>query len=321
MAGSSSSPPPPAPSCGCKGIRSCLQCESPGRALPRGAQQTKLFIYIPEHGIAQGIQNTHSDGWWFPFPGVSLIEDFVTEDEEKEMVHAMDQDEWRISQSGRRKQDFGPKVNFKKQKLKVGNFTGLPSFSRVLWERMKNHTVLQGFRPVEQCNLDYNSDRGSAIDPHYDDSWLWGERLVSLNLLSSTLLTMTSSSADSLQLISTSDCCDPNGILTHNVNDYSSVNNAQPGLEDYTAHIKPKTTSVPHSDVEVAICLPRRSLVVLYGDARHCWKHAIHREHIQQRRVCSTFRELSAEFSTGGEEENLGQMLLDIALGFQGKSV
>ncbi|XP_075052841.1 alpha-ketoglutarate-dependent dioxygenase alkB homolog 4 [Mixophyes fleayi] len=316
MAGSSSPP-----SCGCKGIRSCLLCELPAGGLQRAAHKKKLFIYIPEEGTAQGIKNTDSAGWWFPFPGVSLIENFVTEDEEREMVHAMDQDEWKISQSGRRKQDFGPKVNFKKHKIKVGNFTGLPSFSKVLWERMKDHTDLRGFLPVEQCNLDYNSDRGSAIDPHYDDSWLWGERLVSLNLLSNTSLTMTSSSADSLQLISTlNHCCDSNEILNQNI-DYNHVNIAQSDLQDYTVHTGPKTTLVPHSDVEVAIYLTRRSLVVLYGDARYNWKHAIHRNHIQQRRVCSTFRELSAEFSTGGKEEKLGQMLLDIALAFQGKLV
>ncbi|KAM8975073.1 alpha-ketoglutarate-dependent dioxygenase alkB homolog 4 isoform 2-T2 [Pelodytes ibericus] len=197
------------------------------------------------------------------------------------MVHLMDQEEWRLSQSGRRKQDFGPKVNFKKQKLKVGNFTGLPNFSQVIWQRMEQHAILEGFLPVEQCNLDYNSDRGSAIDSHFDDSWLWGERLVSLNLLSNTVLTMT----------------------------MDSVNGKSPNLELST------------DDVEVAISLPRRSLVVLFSDARHKWKHAIHREHIEHRRVCSTFRELSAEFSAGGKEEKLGQMLLQIALGFQGRVV
>ncbi|XP_018429253.1 PREDICTED: alpha-ketoglutarate-dependent dioxygenase alkB homolog 4 [Nanorana parkeri] len=255
--------------CGCKGIRTCLLCESAKRQLTEEPPKTKAFIYIPTKGRAQGVKNSDTAGWWFPYPGVCLIEDFVTEDEEKEMVHTMDQEEWRLSQSGRRKQDFGPKVNFKKQKIKVDSFTGLPNFSKVLWERMKTHTVLEGFLPVEQCNLDYNSDRGSAIDPHYDDSWLWGERLVSLNLLSDTVLTMT----------------------------------------------------IPCTEVEVAICLPRRSLVVLYGEARYSWKHAIYRQHIKQRRVCSTFRELSAEFMAGGVQEKLGQMLLEIALAFQGKSV
>lgn len=40
----------------------------------------------------------------FPFPGVFLWENFVSEDEEKKLVAKMDQDIWRESQSGRRKQ-------------------------------------------------------------------------------------------------------------------------------------------------------------------------------------------------------------------------
>ncbi|XP_040279464.1 alpha-ketoglutarate-dependent dioxygenase alkB homolog 4 [Bufo bufo] len=313
MADSSSNPP----ACGCKGIRSCLRCESPAGALPKGLHKRKSFAYIPEEDIAKGAERSDVAGWWFPFPGVTLIEEFVTEDEEKDLVHAMDQDEWRLSQSGRRKQDFGPKVNFKKQKIKVASFTGLPSYSKALWERMKNHNGLGGFLPVEQCNLDYNSERGSAIDSHFDDSWLWGEKLVSLNLLSDTVLTMTSSSGDNLQLNWHSEL---KGVCTQTVLD-NHVTNVQSEPQGCGAHSTSQTASVPYSDVEVAIRLPRRSLVVLYGDARYNWMHAIHREHIKQRRVCSTFRELSAEFSAGGKEESQGQMLLGIALGFQGKSV
>ncbi|XP_073421740.1 alpha-ketoglutarate-dependent dioxygenase alkB homolog 4 [Dendrobates tinctorius] len=309
------------PACGCKGVRSCLVCESTAEGLRQGLEKTLSFVYNPEEGIGKGAERTEAAGWWFPFPGVTLIEEFVTENEELDMVQVMDQDEWRLSQSGRRKQDFGPKVNFKKQKIKVANFNGLPSFSKILWERMKNNSVLKGFLPVEQCNLDYNSDRGSAIDPHFDDSWLWGERLVSLNLLTDTVLTMTSSSVDNLLLISTLDqhseqngsCLQP-GI-------YRDVVNLQSDLRACEAVRTSKSALVPYSDVKVAIHLPRRSLVVLYGDARYNWMHAIHREHIKQRRVCSTFRELSAEFSAGGKEESQGQMLLDIALGFEGKSV
>ncbi|XP_053562227.1 alpha-ketoglutarate-dependent dioxygenase alkB homolog 4 [Bombina bombina] len=310
-------------SCGCKGIRSCLLCERPG--LPdRGLLQhephkRKSFIYNPADGVAVGIKNTESDGYWFPFPGVCLIPDFVTEEEEKEMVNLMDKDEWKLSQSGRRKQDYGPKVNFKKQKLKLGNFTGLPSFSQVLWQRMKPYSALEGFMPVEQCNLDYNSDRGSAIDPHFDDSWLWGERLVSLNLLSKTVLTMTCDSLDTFQLMPLLEQrTESNNGITSNLKQSHNMNITQP-----FCHVdnKLQTNHVPYGEVEVAICLPQRSLVVLYGDARYKWKHAIRREYIENRRICCTFRELSEEFSAGGKEEKLGHMLLQIAIGFQGKSV
>uniref|UniRef100_A0A8D0D101 AlkB homolog 4, lysine demthylase n=1 Tax=Sander lucioperca TaxID=283035 RepID=A0A8D0D101_SANLU len=211
------------------------------------------------------------------FPGVFLRENFISEEEEKNLISTMDQDVWNESQSGRRKQDFGPKVNFKKRKVRIGGFSGLPALSQKLVLRMQQEPSLGGFQPVEQCNLDYHPQRGSAIDPHLDDSWLWGERLVTVNMLSDTTLTMS----------------------------------LEQGLPDLGLA----------GEVHVAVHLPRRSLVVLYGEARHRWKHAIHRDDVQERRVCSTYRELSAEFLPGGQHAELGTQLLNISLSFQGTPI
>ncbi|NWV07434.1 ALKB4 dioxygenase, partial [Ptilonorhynchus violaceus] len=258
------------------------------------------FTYCPATGLAKGNEHSEFAGWAFPFPGVFLVEEFISEDEECEIVELMDQDDWKPSQSGRNKQDYGPKVNFKKQRLKAGSFTGLPSFSRKIVAQMKACAVLSGFLPVEQCNLDYTPERGSAIDPHFDDWWLWGERLVSLNLLSKTVLSMSCDSEDNIQLFPTS----------------SKEEFSEEGIE---CVLPPRL--VPGKEVSVAILLPRRSLVVLHGDARYKWKHGIRRRHIEHRRVCVTFRELSAEFSAGGTHEELGKELLQIALSFQGRPV
>uniref|UniRef100_A0A8C3U9H7 AlkB homolog 4, lysine demethylase n=1 Tax=Catharus ustulatus TaxID=91951 RepID=A0A8C3U9H7_CATUS len=280
------------PGCGCKGKRSCLLCEGPAPVAPP-PQGEDNFTYCPATGLAKGNEHSEFAGWAFPFPGVFLVEDFISEDEECEIVELMDQDDWKPSQSGRKKQDYGPKVNFKKQRLKAGSFTGLPSFSRKIVAQMKACAVLSGFLPVEQCNLDYRPERGSAIDPHFDDWWLWGERLVSLNLLSKTVLSMSCDSEDTIQLFPISK-----------------------GAECF---LSPRL--VPGKEVSVAILLPQRSLLVLHGDARYKWKHGIHRRHIEHRRVCITFRELSAEFSAGGRHEELGKELLQIALSFQGRPV
>uniref|UniRef100_A0A8C4JKP9 AlkB homolog 4, lysine demethylase n=1 Tax=Dromaius novaehollandiae TaxID=8790 RepID=A0A8C4JKP9_DRONO len=253
------------------------------------------FTYCPATGLAAGNEHSEFAGWAFPFPGVFLTEEFISEDEESEIVELMDQDDWKPSQSGRKKQDYGPKVNFKKQRLKAGSFIGLPSFSKKIVTQMKDYSVLDGFLPVEQCNLDYIPERGSAIDPHFDDWWLWGERLVSLNLLSKTVLSMSCDSEDSIQLF--------------------------PSFSKQRISCTSSPRLVPSKEVTVAIHLPRRSLVVLYGDARYKWKHAIYRKHIEHRRICVTFRELSAEFSAGGRHEELGKELLGIALSFQGRPV
>ena len=76
--------------------------------------------------------------------------------------------------------------------MKLGDFTGLPAFSKPLVDRMRSNVEgLADFTVVELCNLDYRPERGAAIDPHFDDSWLWGERLVTINLLSHSVLTFS----------------------------------------------------------------------------------------------------------------------------------
>ncbi|KAM6242606.1 alpha-ketoglutarate-dependent dioxygenase alkB homolog 4 [Porphyrio hochstetteri] len=302
--------------CGCKGIRSCLLCEGPAQAAPP-PQAEDNFTYCPATGLAKGNEGSKFAGWTFPFPGVFLMEEFISEDEESEIVELMDQDDWKPSQSGRKKQDYGPKVNFKKQRMKAGSFTGLPSFSKKIVAQMKACAVLGGFLPVEQCNLDYMPERGSAIDPHFDDWWLWGERLVSLNLLSKTVLSMSCDSQDSIQLFPTAS--QENGDLNPPGSFTQASAGEKPSVEGIKGSLSPRL--VPSKEVTVAIPLPRRSLVVLHGDARYRWKHAIQRKHIEQRRVCVTFRELSAEFSAGGRHEELGKELLGIALSFQGRPV
>ncbi|XP_077167599.1 alpha-ketoglutarate-dependent dioxygenase alkB homolog 4 [Paroedura picta] len=307
--------------CGCQGSRSCLLCEE---AAPP-PQKRENFVYCPLAGLAVGEEQSEFAGWAFPFPGVFLLQDFVSLEEESKLVKLMDQNAWKPSQSGRQKQDYGPKVNFKKHKLKVANFSGLPEFSQELVTRMKNHSPLKGFSPVEQCNLDYGPERGSAIDPHLDDWWLWGERLVSVNLLSSTVLSMSCDSEDSVQLFPTS--LSETGQLRASGSLSASQKHHQPTgftsdrlriTTGWEADCSSATRLVPSKDITVAVHLPRRSLVVLYGPARYAWKHAIHRHHITGRRICATFRELSQEFSDGGEQEELGRKLLQIALTFQG---
>ncbi|XP_064250813.1 alpha-ketoglutarate-dependent dioxygenase alkB homolog 4 [Passer domesticus] len=302
------------PGCGCKGIRSCLLCEGPAPAAPP-PQGEDNFTYCPATGLAKGNEDSEFAGWAFPFPGVFLVEEFISEDEECEIVELMDRDDWKPSQSGRKKQDYGPKVNFKKQRLKAGSFTGLPSFSRKIVAQMKGCAVLSGFLPVEQCNLDYRPERGAAIDPHLDDCWLWGERLVSLNLLSKTVLSMSCDPEDTIPLfpISRKEELSPAAPFPQT----AACRGA--GEEGSGCFLSPRL--VPGKEVSVAVLLPQRSLLVLHGDARYRWKHGIRRRHIQHRRVGITFRELSAEFSAGGSHEELGKELLQIALSFQGRPV
>ncbi|RNA10764.1 alpha-ketoglutarate-dependent dioxygenase alkB -like protein [Brachionus plicatilis] len=125
--------------------------------------------------------------------GIFLQENFISYDEEQFLLSAIDKSKWVESQSGRFKQDFGPKANFKHKKLKCSTFTGLPVYSKFLIQRLQNSSneKVKTFVPVELCNLRYESSRGACIDPHFDDFWLWGERLITFNLLENTFLTLT----------------------------------------------------------------------------------------------------------------------------------
>ncbi|GAB6028624.1 alkB, alkylation repair 4 [Chamberlinius hualienensis] len=250
--------------CGCKGMRSCLVCETADRTKEMKEKlqfEATSFVVCPRcRSVAVGWEVRSDDHECFhsetPPPvdiqevmtGIQIIQDFVKSDEEQTLLTNMEQFPWTQSQSGRVKQDFGPKVNFKKQKIRLESFEGFPKYMHFVSERFKDVQFLQDFRPVELCNLRYIPERGSAIDPHLDDNWLWGPRLVTLNLASATVITLLS----------------------------------------------PPTNSDD-------------------GIARNLWEHAIFREDIKSLRVAITWRELSREFTFGGQQESLGTQLLNRA--------
>lgn len=60
------------------------------------------FLYDPE--TRRAIRKDAEAAASFPFPGVFLWENFISEEEEKQLITMMDQDVWNESQSGRRKQ-------------------------------------------------------------------------------------------------------------------------------------------------------------------------------------------------------------------------
>ena len=47
------------------------------------------------------------------------------------------------------------------------------------------------FEPIELNILEYDENRGSNISPHFDDFWLWGERIFGINLLNDTVMTFS----------------------------------------------------------------------------------------------------------------------------------
>ena len=62
------------------------------------------------------------------FSGFYIFSDFIGEEKETQIVEELlsKKEKWVESVSGRLKMDYGPQANFKKKKLKQGNFEGLP---------------------------------------------------------------------------------------------------------------------------------------------------------------------------------------------------
>lgn len=159
-----------------------------------------IYIYCPkcknlawivdEH--SKHIENSPVD--YIKIDGVFVVENFISQQEEEDLIKAIDTSKrWAPSQEGRAKQDYGPRISFLKKKVSVGDFNGFPSFANSIFNRMQadHANQFREFIPVEFCILEYTPDRGSYIRPHYDDKWIWGDRLVTVNLLSKTYLRLT----------------------------------------------------------------------------------------------------------------------------------
>ena len=74
--------------------------------------------------------------------------------------------------------------------MRIGNFNGFPESTKFVQDKFTQLQELASFQTVEQCSLEYDPDKGASIDPHIDDCWIWGERIVTVNVLGDSVLTM-----------------------------------------------------------------------------------------------------------------------------------
>ncbi|XP_035225232.1 alpha-ketoglutarate-dependent dioxygenase alkB homolog 4-like, partial [Stegodyphus dumicola] len=302
------------------------------------AQEVAVYTYCRHCNLCWPDQK---DGSPLYLGKITLVPDFLTEEEETKAVKEIDRIPWVPSQSGRKKQDFGPKVNFKKRKGKIGDFRGFPRFTEPLVGKLQNLKELSDFQPVELCHLDYSPDRGSAIDPHIDDSWIWGERLVTINLMSPTFLILTAAlfhscccsvevekiMKDRFASNETNKCNHKHFpvLSSENTESEELCHNGWAATErfdcddkDHKVEIARDICSFYRSEgidlkINVRVPLPARSLLILAGCARHNWFHEIKRQDIKSRRLAMTFRELAEDFLGNENERDLGEELLATA--------
>lgn len=297
------------------------------------------------------------------FKDTVVVDNFISPETASEIMEDLDSRIWKPSQSGRRKQDFGPAANFKQKKLKMGNFKGLSQSFRAVVDQMysdprlfpsalstpnrsdeqqqyvettSNTSVLGDFIPVECGVIEYDPSKGASIDRHFDDTWLWGERLVTLSLLAPSVMAFAVDNVEFKEQPQTrnektlvKDRNEGGEKDSHEVKKLSKTGSepetraasaTQSEVEvEAAADTKEQGQSLDGNPlVEVRVPISERSLLIMQGDARTKWTHAIHRSDIAERRVSLTFRELAPEFQPGGAREEEGRILVQKASSFLG---
>lgn len=167
-------------------------------------------------------------------------------------------------------QNFGPKCNFKKRRLQIGSFSGFPVTTKFIQDKFSGVNIIKDYQTIEQCSLEYDPRNGASIDPHIDDCWIWGERIITVNLLSDSVLTLVPYQGDPKR---------------YNLD---------------LAPVEYRNCLKSDINVTVRVPMPRRSLLVLYGEARYCWEHMVLRGDIKERRVCLAYREFTPPYLPGG---------------------
>ncbi|XP_037808927.1 alpha-ketoglutarate-dependent dioxygenase alkB homolog 4 [Lucilia sericata] len=301
--------------CGCKGVRTCLKCESEFNIekpnLQQELQKLEAWSWCIKCGClypgwnCQKVQTEHpqhNQAEGLALPGIYVKADFLTLTEGEEIMQRLDELPWCISQSGRRKQNYGPKTNFKKRKLQNGLFKGFPQTTRFIQDKFKHEELLKDFQTIEQCSLEYDPTKGASIDPHIDDCWIWGERVVTVNCLGDSVLSLTLYK-DALEKPLAE-------ISKYNLDLVTKYENEL---------LKPLLLAEElqlFKDKVIRIIMPNLSLIVLYGPARYQFEHSVLREDVLERRVCLAYREFTPMYLEGGDSYEKGRIVTENSLKF-----
>lgn len=218
----------------------------------------------------------------------------------------MNHEDWDLSVSGRRKQNYGPKCNFKKKKIVKGDFKGFPRYSKFVVDKFNELPILKDYYVIEQCSLEYDPLKGASIDPHIDDCWIWGERIVTVNVIGDTYLTMTKYDGDNKK------------YNLEQISDYPPVLNADGTLIDFRNFEQSCGSYLNEyqncdKNPVVRIFMPERSLIIIYGPSRYQWEHCVLREDILSKRLCLAYREFTPPYLSGGKHENIGKEILEFS--------
>ncbi len=130
------------------------------------------------------------------FHGLRLFHDFVSEGEAAELLRKIAARAFVPSQSGKRKQHFGPKMNFTRRKMNATEFRGIPAYAHALEARLREQpqdaglrAALEHYQTTDVFVLRYHARDQSNLDFHTDDLYAYGEVILDLSLESDSVLT------------------------------------------------------------------------------------------------------------------------------------
>jgi len=265
--------------CACSGVRWCAACRDPAlraqwgmrapvdepgfltaRDVPVGPAPGGSTVYLFEAArqVAPGCP---------AFAGLVVWPDFVSEDEAARLLAEVESRPFTPAQSGKGKQHFGPRMNFRKRRMNPRGFEGLPRWARAMEARVRQRAAsepaLQGLRAAldayvttDAFVLRYDAAQSSNLDLHVDDTFAYGELILDLSLESDGWLTFLDA--------------DP-----------------QSGVDRPFACVRAR--------------VPARSMALLFGPARYDWFHGIRALDVEGRRTSLTLRTLGSSLRSTDE--------------------
>ena len=136
--------------CGCRGVRTCLVCDRMPSTKTSNPLTKTMFFCERCGNRAFALQLSHdqhqqlSPNNSITIDGVYVKRDAIDESTEFQLIESIYRYPWINSQSGRRKQDFGPKINFRKRKIKFEGFVGLPQLPTQVLQQVKKEDDVIG---------------------------------------------------------------------------------------------------------------------------------------------------------------------------------
>lgn len=188
-----------------------------------------------------------------PITGLHLYREFITEEEERQILSELDGSAqpvsflpWQVSRfNGRhRNKRWGVHCNLRDRRVGPAENAMPPFFCNILLPKLKRIAAMKSCTPNEANAIDYHRSKGDYLEDHVDDRQLSKEPIANLSLGGDCYMTF--------------------------INQKKKLGSNEP----------------------LRVLLPRRTLQILTGNARYDYSHGIRNQDLlDDRRVSVTMRE------------------------------